>query len=89
MDVREGNTKKVYYPIVSPSSEESITNQLLTQETEESKEIPQFFTNHKINVPSSFIPLPTDWLKFEVLKLWKCGIDIGNDHVLFQILLNL
>ena len=80
LDVREGNTKKVYYPIVSPSSEEAITNRFQTQETEESSEIPQFFTNHKINVPSSFTPLATDWLNFEVLKLWKCGIDNGNDH---------
>ena len=84
MDVREGNTKKVYFPLVSPSSEESITNHFHSQETEESKEIPQFFTNHKINVPSSFIPLGSDWLNIEVLKLWKCGIDIGNDRPLLD-----
>jgi hypothetical protein len=84
MDVRDGNTKKVYLPIVSPSYEESITNQFHSQETEESKEIPQFFTNHKINVPSSFIPLGSDWLNIEVLKLWKCGIDIGNDRPLLD-----
>ena len=78
LDVREGNAKKAYYPIVSPS-EETVTEQR-TQETAESNLIPQFFTHHKINVPVNFIPLPTDWLIFVVLRLWKCGIDIYNEY---------
>ena len=79
LDVREGNTKKVYYPIVSPS-EEAVTEHI-TQETAEFNMFPEFFTYHKINVPKYFIPLPKDWLNFEVLRLWKCGIDIGNGHI--------
>jgi hypothetical protein len=81
LDVREGNTKKVYYPIVSPA-EEVVKDVNLTQETAENNITPEFFTCHKIEVPKYFIPFSKDWLSIEVWKLWKCGIDINNDHYL-------
>ena len=74
LDVREGNTKKVYYPIVSPSQQ--VDSQ--TQETQEYDKIPQFFSYRKINVPTDYKPVPVKWLIFQILGLWKCGIDYGN-----------
>jgi hypothetical protein len=74
LDVREGNTKKVYYPIVLPSHQ--VGSQ--TQETEEYDKIPQFFSYRKINVPADYKPVPVKWLIFQILGLWKCGIDYGN-----------
>jgi bifunctional DNA primase/polymerase-like protein len=76
LDVREGNTKKVYYPIVAPS--EQINSQ--TQETEEICSIPQFFSYHKIITPINYNPFPVKWLIFQILRLWKCGIEIGKGH---------
>jgi Bifunctional DNA primase/polymerase, N-terminal len=79
LDVRDGNTKKAYYPIVAPlGQEEEIKNRDITQETTESKIDPEFFIHHKINVPIDYIPLTENWLNIEVLRLWKCGIDISN-----------
>ena len=76
IDVRDGNTKKVYYPIVTPTEEATHTG--ITQETQEYDDIPEFFTYHKINTPIDYKPLPSDWLIFQILRLWKCGIDNGN-----------
>jgi hypothetical protein len=76
LDVREGNTKKVYYPIVEPSEEAIHLNP--TKETKESNNVPQFYTYHKINVPINYIPEPENWLILQIMRLWKCGIDIGN-----------
>jgi hypothetical protein len=80
LDVRNGNTKKVYYPIVVPPSSEtsSVNQEGKTQETGDNKVIPQFFTFHKINVQKDFKLLPKNWLVFQILGLWKCGIEIGN-----------
>jgi hypothetical protein len=81
LDVREGNIKKVYYPIIAPLEEQKEALQTdLTKETKESKADPEFFIHSKINVPIDYIPFPEDWLNFEVLRLWKCGIDISNGH---------
>jgi hypothetical protein len=81
LDVRDGNTKKVYYPIIAPlGQEEEATQGHITQETTESKADPEFSIHHKINVPIDYIPLSKNWLNLEVLRLWKCGIDIGNGH---------
>jgi CRISPR/Cas system CSM-associated protein Csm5 (group 7 of RAMP superfamily) len=82
LDVRDGNTKKVYYPIVAPTGqeEEKTKNRDITEETKESKADPEFSIHHKINVPKYYIPLSKNWLNIEVLSLWKCGIDIGNGH---------
>jgi hypothetical protein len=74
LDVREGNTKKVYYPIVSASQQ--VGSQ--TQKTEEYDKIPQFFSYRKINVPADYKPVPVKWLIFQILGLWKCGINYGN-----------
>jgi hypothetical protein len=76
LDVRDGNTKKVYYPIVTPSEEP--TNTDATKETSEFNNIPQFYTYYKINVPINYIPEPRNWLIFQIMSLWKCGIDLGN-----------
>jgi hypothetical protein len=76
LDVREGNTKKVYYPIVAPSEEAIHTG--ATKENKESDNIPQFYTYYKINVPINYIPETDDWLIVQIMRLWKCGIDIGN-----------
>jgi hypothetical protein len=76
LDVREGNIKKVYYPIVAPSEE--ATNIYTTKETSESNNIPQFYTYYKINVPINYIHEPRNWLIFQIMSLWKCGIDLGN-----------
>jgi hypothetical protein len=53
LDVREGNTKKVYYPIVAPSEKAIHTD--ITKETSESNSIPQFYIYYKINVPTNYI----------------------------------
>jgi hypothetical protein len=76
LDVREGNTKKVYYPIVAPSEEAIHLNP--TKETKESSNSPQFYTYYKINVPINYIPEPENWLILQILTFLKCGIDIGN-----------
>jgi hypothetical protein len=76
LDIREGNTKKVYYPIVAPSEEAIHTN--ATKETKDSNNSPQFYTYYKINIPINYIPELTNWLIFQIMGLWKCGIDIGN-----------
>jgi hypothetical protein len=76
LDVRDGNTKKVYYPIVAPSEEATYID--TTKETSEFNNIPQFYTYYKINVPINYIPESEDWLIFQIMGLWKCGIDIGN-----------
>jgi hypothetical protein len=55
-------------------------NRQITEETKESMTDPEFFIRHKINVPIDYIPLSKNWLNLEVLRLWKCGIDIGNGH---------
>jgi hypothetical protein len=78
LDVRDGNTKKVYYPIVAPSEEAIHTD--ATKENSESNNIPQFYTYYKINIPINYIPEPENWLIFQIMRLWKCGIDIGNDR---------
>jgi hypothetical protein len=58
LDVRgEGNTKKVYYPITSPS--EQINSQ--TQETEEYGKLPQFFSYSKIIIPINYKHFPVKW----------------------------
>jgi hypothetical protein len=82
LDVKEGNTKKVYYPIVFPLEEEpkAINERTTTEETREFRTHPEFSIHYKINIPTNYIPLPKDWLNFEVLRLWKCRIDIGNGH---------
>lgn len=76
LDVRNGNTKKVYYPIVVPSETSSLN--VTTRETNETKIIPFFFTFHKINVPKNFELWSKDWLIYQILGLWKCGIELGN-----------
>jgi hypothetical protein len=76
LDVEEGNTKKVYYPIVAPSEE--ATHVDATKETSEFRNIPQFYTYYKINIPINYIPEPRNWLIFQIMSLWKCGIDSGN-----------
>jgi CRISPR/Cas system-associated endonuclease Cas1 len=45
LDIREGNTKKVYYPIVALSEEAIHTN--ATKETKDSNNSPQFYTYYK------------------------------------------
>lgn len=81
LDVREGNTKKVYYPIISPPEEETKTRTDCTsKETEEFIGYPEFPVHYKINIPMNYIPLPQDWLNIEVLRLWKCRIDAGDQH---------
>jgi hypothetical protein len=76
LDVRDGNTKKVYYPIVAPA-EEAI-HKGATKENKESDNIPQFYTYYKINVPINYIPESEDWLIVQIMRIWKCGIDIGK-----------
>jgi hypothetical protein len=76
LDVREGNTKKVYYPIIVPSEEVTYTD--ATKETKESNNLPQLYTYYKINVPINYIPEPTNWLILQIMRLWECGIDIGK-----------
>ena len=76
IDVRDGNTKKVYYPIVTPTEE--ATHTCITQETQDYQNIHEFFTYHKINIPIDYKPFSSDWLIFQILRLWKCGIDLGN-----------
>jgi hypothetical protein len=76
LDVREGNTKKVYYPIVAAS--EQINSQ--TQESEEYGRFPQYFSYRKIITPIKYISFPIKWLVFQILSLWKCGIEIGEGH---------
>ncbi|MGC1930191.1 MAG: hypothetical protein WA667_14555, partial [Candidatus Nitrosopolaris sp.] len=76
IDVRNGNTKKAYYPIVVPSETSSLD--VKTRETNETKIFPQFFTFHKINVPKNFELWSKDWLIYQILGLWKCGIELGN-----------
>jgi hypothetical protein len=78
LDVKEGNTKKAYYPIVSPLTED-ITE--LSQEIEEFNTHPEFTIRFKINVPTEYVPLANDWLNFEVLRLWKCRIEVGDQHM--------
>jgi hypothetical protein len=78
VDVRNGNTKKVYYPIVVPSETSSLNAESKTRETDETKTYPQFFTFHKINVPKNFKLLSKDWLIYQILGLWKCGIELDN-----------
>jgi hypothetical protein len=39
---------------------------------------PKFFTFHKINIPKNFELLSKDWLIYQILGLWKCGIELGN-----------
>jgi hypothetical protein len=78
--VKEGNTKKVYYPIISPPEEETRTA-CTSKETEEFIGYPEFPVHYKINIPMNYIPLPQDWLNFEVLRLWKCRIDAGDRHM--------
>jgi hypothetical protein len=39
---------------------------------------PQFFTFHKINVPKNFELWSKDWLIYQILGLWKCGIELGS-----------
>jgi hypothetical protein len=78
VDVRNGNTKKAYYPIVVPSETSSLNVKSKTQETNETKIFPQFFTFHKINVPKNFELLSKDWLIYQILCLWKCGIELGS-----------
>jgi hypothetical protein len=58
--------------------EEETKNRDITEETRESKADPEFPIHHKINVPIDYIPLSQNWLNLEVLRLWKCGIDICN-----------
>ncbi|HKG87608.1 MAG TPA: hypothetical protein VKA95_04725 [Nitrososphaeraceae archaeon] len=76
LDVREGNTKKVYYPIVIPSEEAIHID--VSKETKDSNNVPQFYTYYKINVPINYIHEPENWLILQILTLWKCGIDIGK-----------
>jgi hypothetical protein len=78
LDVRNGNTKKAYYPIVVPS--ETCSLDVRTRETNETKIFPQFFTFHKINIPKNFELLKffSSWLIYQILGLWKCGIQLGN-----------
>jgi hypothetical protein len=76
IDVRNGNTKKAYYPIVVPAETSSLN--VKTRETNETKIFPQFFTFHKINVPKNFELLSKDWLIYQILGLWKCGIELGG-----------
>jgi hypothetical protein len=76
LDVKEGNIKKVYYPIVAPSKE--AIHVAITTETSESRNIPQFYTYYKINIPINYIFEPRNWLIFQIMSLWKCGIDNGN-----------
>ncbi|MFZ0511791.1 MAG: hypothetical protein WAM14_09315, partial [Candidatus Nitrosopolaris sp.] len=76
IDVRNGNTKKAYYPIVVPSETSSLD--VKTRETNETKIFPQFFTFHKINVPKNFELWSKDWLIYQILGLWKCGIELDN-----------
>ena len=78
LDVRNGNTKKAHYPIVIPSETSSSNVNSKTQETEETKVSPQFFRFHKINVPNNFKLWSNDWLVYQILGLWKCGIELGN-----------
>jgi hypothetical protein len=81
LDVKEGNTKKVYYPIIFPlEGERKAINEHTTEETNEFETHPEFFIHYKINVPTYSVPLHKDWLNFEVLRLWKCRIDISNGH---------
>jgi hypothetical protein len=56
LDVRDGNTKKVYYPIIVPSEGEA-TLQSITEETREYGINPEFFIHQKINVTIDYIPL--------------------------------
>ena len=76
IEVRNGNTKKAYYPIVVPSETSGLN--IETQETNETKVFPQFFTFHKINVPKNFALWSKDWLIYQILGLWKCGIELDN-----------
>jgi hypothetical protein len=46
--------------------------------TNETKIFPQFFTFHKINVPKNFELLSKDWVIYQILGLWKCGIELDN-----------
>jgi hypothetical protein len=78
LEVRNGNTKKVYYPIVVTSETSSLNVETKTRETHETRVFPQFFTFHKINVPENFKLLSKDWLIYQILGLWKCGIELGN-----------
>jgi hypothetical protein len=78
LEVRYGNTKKMYYPIVVPSETSSLNVETKTRETHETRVFPQFFTFHKINVSKNFKLLSKDWLVYQILGLWKCGIELGN-----------
>ena len=78
VEVRNGNTKKAYYPIVVPSETSTVNVKSKTQETNETKGFPQFFTFHKINVPKNFELWSKDWLIYQILGLWKCGIELGS-----------
>src|SRR5262249_22703852 len=78
IDVRNGNTKKAYYPIVVPSETSTLDVKSKTQETDETKIFPQFFTFHKINIPKNFELWSKDWLIYQILGLWKCGIGLDN-----------
>jgi hypothetical protein len=50
----------------------------VSKETKDSNNLPQFFTYYKINVPINYIPEPENWLIIQIMRLLKCGIDIGN-----------
>ena len=79
LDVNDGNTKKVYYPIIALPEEQRAES--VTKESEEFIGYPEFPVHYKINVPMNYIPLPLDWLNFDVLRLWKCRIDMGDQHM--------
>jgi hypothetical protein len=81
LDVKEGNTKKVYYPIIALPEDQRAESE--TKESEEFIGYPEFPVHYKINIPMHYIPLPLDWLNFEVLRLWKCRIDMGDQHMCF------
>jgi hypothetical protein len=78
LEVRIGNTKKAYYPIVVPSITSSFNLEEKSQETQETTASPKFFQFHKIDVPKYFNAWPKNWLVLQILGLWKCGIEIGN-----------
>ena len=69
LDVREGNTKKVYYPIVVPSEEAIHVD--VSKETKDFNNVPQFYTYYKINIPINYIPEPEDWLILQTMRLLK------------------
>ena len=80
LDLHDGNTKKVYYPIIVPIEEQEATSQTITPESNESNTYPEFYIQHKINVPIDYIPRSENWLNLQVLALWRCGIDKANEH---------